>query len=77
MLNEKTILCSRNQFAMKQFNEHNIEYVLKNAKTGHFHCWRKSDNKLFQYYAGTGKIQGDRVNKGIHALIKILTSEEK
>ncbi len=65
----------RISYAIRQFEAHNIEYVLKNEQTGHFHCWRKSDGKLFQFYAGTGKIQGyDRV-RGIHALIKLLEKE--
>lgn len=62
----------RIEYAIKQFEAHNIEYVLKNAKTGHFHCRRKSDDKLFQFYAGTGKIQGFNNVRGIHNLIKIL-----
>lgn len=33
---------------------------------------RKSDDKLFQFYAGTGKIQGVTNARGIYALIKIL-----
>ncbi len=59
-------------FAIKQFEAHNIEYVLKNAEIGHFHCRRKSDDKLFQFYAGTGKIQGCERVRGIHSLIKML-----
>lgn len=62
----------RIDFAIRQFELHNIEYTLKNQVTGHFHCWRKSDGKLFQFYAGTGKIQGYNSVRGIHALIKIL-----
>ena len=31
----------------------------------------KSDDQLFQFYAGTGKIQGLQT-RGIHNLIKIL-----
>lgn len=62
-------------YAVRQFEEHNIEYVLKNAETGHFHCRRKSDDKLFQFYAGTGKIQGEKNRRGIHALIRILEQE--
>lgn len=59
-------------YAIEQFEAHGIEYTLKNEHTGHFHCRRKSDDRLFQFYAGTGKIQGyDRV-RGIHALIKLL-----
>lgn len=65
----------RIQYAIEQFERHNIEYVLKNKQTGHFHCRRKSDDKLFQFYAGTGKIQGVENARGIHALIKILEAK--
>ena len=64
---------SRIEYAIKQFELNNIEYELKNEQTGHFHCRRKSDDKLFQFYAGTGKIMGEQNRRGIHALIKILT----
>lgn len=59
-------------YAKKQFEENNIEYVLKNEQTGHFHCRRKSDDKLFQFYAGTGKIVGVDDVRGIHSIIKLL-----
>lgn len=62
----------RLDYAIEQFEAHGIEYDLKNEQTGHFHCRRKKDNKLFQFYAGTGKIQGLNGPRGIHALIKIL-----
>ena len=65
---------SRIEFAIEMFNLHHIEWVLKNETTGHFHCWRKADDKLFQFYAGTGKIQGYEI-RGIHNLIKLLESE--
>ena len=62
----------RVEYVIKQFEKNEIEYSLKNAQIGHFHCRRKSDDKLFQFWAGTGKIMGyDRV-RGIHALIKLL-----
>ena len=66
---------NRTQYAIEQFKKHNIEYVLKNETTGHFHCRRKSDDKLFQFYAGTGKIMGFENKRGIHALIKMLIEE--
>lgn len=66
---------NRIQFAIEQFKKHDIEFELKNASTGHFHCRRKSDDKLFQFYAGTGKIMGFETKRGIHALIKILIDE--
>ena len=31
---------SRIEYAIKQFELHNIEYELKNEQTGHFHCRR-------------------------------------
>ena len=65
---------NRIQYAIEQFEKHNIEYVLKNETTGHFHCRRKSDDKLFQFYAGTGKIMGYDKSRGIHALIRLLDS---
>lgn len=58
-------------YAIQQFESHGIEYQLKNEKTGHFHCWRKTDDQLFQFYAGTGKIMGRNI-RGIHNLIKLL-----
>ena len=63
---------NRIKYAIEQFEKHNIEYVLKNETTGHFHCRRKSDDKLFQFYAGTGKIMGYDKARGIHALIRLL-----
>lgn len=45
----------RIQYAIEQFEKNNIEYRLLNAQTGHFHCRRKSDDKLFQFWAEPGK----------------------
>lgn len=59
-------------YAIKQLEAHGIEYVLKNQTTGHFHCRRKSDDSLIQFWAGTGKILGFNDRRGIHALIAIL-----
>lgn len=63
---------NRISYAIEQFEHHNIEYVLRNISTGHFHCRRKRDDKLFQFYAGTGKIMGYENKRGIHALIELL-----
>lgn len=62
----------RIQYAIEQFKKNNIEFVLKNEVNGHFHCYRQKDDKLFQYWAGTGKILGYENKRGIHALIKLL-----
>lgn len=61
----------RIQYAIEQFQRNNIEFTLKNAQTGHFHCRRQSDDKLFQFWAGTGKIMGCDNIRDIHALIKL------
>lgn len=63
----------RIKYAIYQMQLNNIEYILKNPATGHFHCRRKSDDKLIQFWAGTGKIMGFDNARGIHALIKILS----
>ena len=62
----------RIEYAIRQFEKNGIMYSLKNAENGHFHCWRKSDNKLFQFWASTGKIQGFEFERGIHALVKLV-----
>lgn len=66
---------SRVEYAIRQFEENNIEYQLKNPAIGHFHCYRQSDDKRFEFWAGTGKIKGyDRI-RGVHALIRLLLKE--
>ena len=59
-------------FATEQLKKHDIEFNLKNEQSGHFHCRRKSDDKLIQFWAGTGTIMGYE-EKGIHYLIALLT----
>lgn len=66
---------NRIQYAIEQFEKNNIEYTLKNKETGHFHCKRKSDGKLFQFYAGTGKIMSFTNKRGIHNLIRMLNGK--
>lgn len=68
---------NRIKYAIEQFEKHNIEYNLKNEETCHFHCRRKSDDKLFQFYAGTGKIMGFENKRGIHSLIRLLDDMRK
>ena len=63
----------RLQYAIDQLENKNIKYDVKNADTCHLHTWRKSDNKLIQFWAGTGKIQGYEM-RGIDNLIKLLLS---
>ena len=58
-------------YAIKQLEIHKIKYELKNEVTGHFHCFSKSDNRLIQFWAGTGKIKGYDSLRGIKNLIMI------
>lgn len=67
----------RIDYAIKQFEKNDIEYRLLNPRIGHFHCYRKADDKLFEFYAGTGKIKGEEDKRGIHALVKMLCKEEQ
>ena len=62
-------------YAVKQLEQHGIEYTLKNEATGHFHCHRKTDDKLIQFWAGTGKIMGYTNLRGIHDLIRLCEGE--
>lgn len=62
----------RIQYAIEQFKKNNIEFVLKNEVNGHFHCYRQTDDKLFQFWAGMGKILGYPNVRGIHNLIALL-----
>jgi hypothetical protein len=64
----------RVEYAIKQFEENNIEYTLKNPSNGHFHAW-DMDGNLHQFWASTGKIM-DSEKRGIHNFIKILKMEE-
>ena len=64
----------RINYAIEQLKKHNIRYELKNADTGHFHCWTKN-NILVQFWAGTGKIADLDRARGINALIKYLEEE--
>lgn len=66
----------RIEYAIQQFEKNGIRYELKNEGIGHFHCWRKSDGRLYQFWAGTGKILGYR-NRGIHLLIRELLKDVK
>jgi len=70
--NAKNSTEERFQYAIKQLKKHDIEFSVKNKQSGHLHCRKKSDDKLIQFWTGTGKIMGHE-NCGIHNLIKLLT----
>ena len=62
----------RIQYAIRELEKNNIEFVLKNEANGHFHCHRQKDGQLFQFWAGTGKILGYNNFVGVSALIHLL-----
>ena len=64
----------RIRYAISLFEKNDIEYKLFNESIGHFHCRRKRYKKLFQFWAGTGKIMGYENARGIHKLIRMLQS---
>ena len=68
----------RIKYAIAHFKKYDIEYTLKNETTGHFHCRRKCDDKLVQFWAGKGTIMIDNETckeRGIHSLITLLCKE--
>lgn len=65
----------RVSFAITQFMFYGISYKLKNHHTGHFHVWDK-DGKLYQFWAGTGKIYGYEDKRGIKALLTLVRGEK-
>ena len=58
-------------YAKRQFQKHGIRFELVNELNGQFKCWRKSDGKMFQFFAGTGKIQGSDF-RGIKNAVRIM-----
>lgn len=57
-------------YAIEQFEKNGIRYLLKNAETGHFHLFDKN-GRLIQFWASTGKIQGEEIRCGIKAVIRM------
>lgn len=64
---------ARLEFAEKKFAELNIQYEIKDAKTGRMFLYRKSDNAVIQFTAATGAITGFQDLRGINAVIKLIT----
>ena len=64
---------ARIEYALKQLENVGLEYKLCNESNGHIQVRRCSDDKLINFWAGTGKIQGYNNVRGIHNLIRICT----
>ena len=62
----------RIRYAIQLFEQHGIWYELKDAERGHFHVWRQRDGKLFNFFAGTGKIAGYDRARGVHTLVRMM-----
>lgn len=58
--------------AVTRLSEHDVEYALMNAKNGHLRVFRKSDGKPINYWAGTGRIEGNQDVSGINALLSLV-----
>lgn len=66
----------RLEFAIRMLEKNDICYTVKNTANGHIHAWRKADDQLMQYWAGTGKILG-KEQRGIHNFIGMLNGRSK
>lgn len=63
---------SRIAYATKILVEHDVEFTIKDETAGHMQVWRKSDDKVFNFWAGTGTIESKNYpKKGIHNLVHI------
>jgi len=65
----------RVSYAIDKLKQHNIKYVLRDGSIGYFQCHRKADDKIIQFWAGTGKIYGYDI-RGINNLIKLCESKK-
>lgn len=63
---------ARVEYAIKQLEKANLEYRVCNASNGHIQVWG-FDGTLYNFWAGTGKIQGFE-RRGIHTLIHWATT---
>lgn len=66
----------RISYAEMQFERHGIRYELKNEITGHFHVW-DPQGRLYQFWAGTGKILGEENRRGIHQMVKMIQKRKE
>lgn len=62
-------------YAEEQLQEAGIRYVVKNASIGHIHAWNNR-GKLFQFWAGTGKIMNHNA-RGIENFIRLVGDKKE
>lgn len=65
----------RIDFASDVLKRRNIRHVVKNAERGYMLCFNRFGKK-YEYYAGTGKIQGRKYIRGVFALADLIEEEE-
>lgn len=63
---------SRLEYAIRQLEAAGLEYRICNPNIGHIQVWGKYNDHLYNFWAGTGKIQGFN-QRGIHTLIEWAT----
>ena len=64
----------RVSFAENVFCKNGIRYSVRNKNLGHLVCYGKNGGS-YQFYAGTGKIQGYDYIRGVKGIIKLINRE--
>ena len=63
----------RLDYAISQFEKHNLKYKICNKINGHINVWRNHQiTKYLHFMQGLAKIQGIKNKRGIASFIKIL-----
>lgn len=60
---------ARLAYAIEQLEKSGLEYRVCNEKIGHIQVYGKYNDQLYNFWVGTGKIQGFE-SRGIHNLIR-------
>lgn len=61
----------RTYYAQTTFDKNKIDYSMRNKNLGYFICYDNT-GRHYEFYAGTGKIQGYSNIRGIYALIQLI-----
>lgn len=65
----------RLEYAVKLLKENGINFKVCNKTTGQINCYLPS-GRCLTFYAGTGKIQGYKNERGIRAFIRLCKGEK-
>lgn len=66
----------RTYFASSILSERNISHMIKSVELGYMICF-DSIGRSYEFYAGTGKIQGYRHIRGIFALADLIDTAKE